>query len=197
MILVFLDTGGLSISISIHTFTQIRFPGSTNCLLLAVTVWCPSISLFRQLTVAATCSWFATELSSGQHHAVIWWTRVDADLLELNWMKPELSDGMLWRDHCAAVTCSLRCWLGRCRFKARTGKTRWQWFSSESPSLGCLDCIAARGTSARCSLLWCGLSVSLYVGHIDVATAEPIELLFGMWIWVGPRNHVLDGELVL
>ena len=197
MILVFLDTGGLSISISIHTFTQIRFPGSTNCLLSAVTVWCPSISLSHQLTVAATCSWFATELSSGQHHAVIWWTRVDADLLELNWMKPELSDGMLWRDHCAAVTCSLRCWLGRCRFKARTGKTRWQWFSSESPSLGCLDCIAARGTSARCSLLWRGLSISLYVGHIDVATAEPIELLFGMWMWVGPRNHVLDGELVL
>jgi len=24
-------------------------------------------------------------------------------------------------------------------------------------------------------------------------TAEPIEMLFGLWIWVGPRNHVLDG----
>ena len=23
--------------------------------------------------------------------------------------------------------------------------------------------------------------------------AEPIEILFGMWTWVGPRNHVLDG----
>ena len=23
--------------------------------------------------------------------------------------------------------------------------------------------------------------------------AEPIEILFGMWTWVGPRKHVLDG----
>jgi len=24
--------------------------------------------------------------------------------------------------------------------------------------------------------------------------AEPIEMLFGMWTWVGPRNYVLDGS---
>ena len=24
-------------------------------------------------------------------------------------------------------------------------------------------------------------------------TAEPIDLLFGLWIRTGPRNHVLDG----
>ena len=24
-------------------------------------------------------------------------------------------------------------------------------------------------------------------------TAEPIEMPFGMWAWVGPSNHVLDG----
>jgi len=29
------------------------------------------------------------------------------------------------------VECSLRCWLGRCRFKDRTEKTRWRWFSSQ------------------------------------------------------------------
>jgi len=23
--------------------------------------------------------------------------------------------------------------------------------------------------------------------------AKPTEMLFGMWIWVGPRKHVLDG----
>jgi len=23
--------------------------------------------------------------------------------------------------------------------------------------------------------------------------AEPVELLFGLWVWVGSRNHVLDG----
>ena len=23
--------------------------------------------------------------------------------------------------------------------------------------------------------------------------AEPIKTLFGMWPWVGPRNHVIDG----
>jgi len=25
-------------------------------------------------------------------------------------------------------------------------------------------------------------------------TAEPIEMPFGLWTWVGPRNHVLDGD---
>jgi len=24
-------------------------------------------------------------------------------------------------------------------------------------------------------------------------TAKPIKMLFGMWTWVGQRNHVLDG----
>jgi len=24
-------------------------------------------------------------------------------------------------------------------------------------------------------------------------TAEPVEMPFGLWIWVGPRKHVLDG----
>jgi len=28
---------------------------------------------------------------------------------------------------------------------------------------------------------------------ICAKTAEPIEMLFGMWTWVGPRKHVLDG----
>jgi len=25
-------------------------------------------------------------------------------------------------------------------------------------------------------------------------TAEPIEMTFGLWSWMGPRNHVLDGS---
>ena len=25
-------------------------------------------------------------------------------------------------------------------------------------------------------------------------TAEPIEMPFGFWAWMGPRNHVLDGS---
>jgi len=25
-------------------------------------------------------------------------------------------------------------------------------------------------------------------------TAEPIEMPFGIWIWVGPRKHVLVGD---
>jgi len=25
-------------------------------------------------------------------------------------------------------------------------------------------------------------------------TAEPIEIPFGFWAWIGPRNHVLDGS---
>jgi len=24
-------------------------------------------------------------------------------------------------------------------------------------------------------------------------TAEPIEMPFGLWVWMGPRNNVLDG----
>ena len=24
--------------------------------------------------------------------------------------------------------------------------------------------------------------------------AEPIEMLLGMWTWVGPRKHMLDGD---
>jgi len=24
-------------------------------------------------------------------------------------------------------------------------------------------------------------------------TAEPIDMPFGMWTWVGPKNHVLNG----
>ena len=38
------------------------------------------------------------------------------------------------------------------------------------------------------------LSVCLSVTTVSPAkTAEPIELPFGMWIRMGPRNHVLDG----
>jgi len=25
-------------------------------------------------------------------------------------------------------------------------------------------------------------------------TAEPMEMLFGIWTWVGPRKHVLGGD---
>ena len=27
-------------------------------------------------------------------------------------------------------------------------------------------------------------------------TAEPIDVLFGVWTWVGPRNHMLDGTQI-
>jgi len=39
-----------------------------------------------------------------------------------------------------------------------------------------------------------GLSVTLVSPAI---TPEPIEMLFGVWAWVGPRNHVLDGVYIL
>ena len=39
------------------------------------------------------------------------------------------------------------------------------------------------------------LSVGLSITIVEPAkTAEPIELPFEMWTWVGPRNHVLDGD---
>jgi len=28
---------------------------------------------------------------------------------------------------------------------------------------------------------------------ICAKTAEPIEMPFGLWAWMSPRNHVLDG----
>jgi len=37
-------------------------------------------------------------------------------------------------------------------------------------------------------------SVCLSVTIVSPAkTAKSIEMPFGLWIWVGPRNHVLDG----
>jgi len=39
-----------------------------------------------------------------------------------------------------------------------------------------------------------GLSVCRSVTVVSPAkTAEPIDILFGLWTRVGPRNHVLDG----
>jgi len=38
--------------------------------------------------------------------------------------------------------------------------------------------------------------IPLYKGHsvvICAKTAEPIEMQFGLWDWMDPRNHVLDG----
>jgi len=50
---------------------------------------------------------------------------------------------------------------------------------------------------AACYCRWSGvvcLSVSLSVCHDcePCRTAEPIEMPFGMWTWVGPRKHILD-----
>jgi len=32
-----------------------------------------------------------------------------------------------------------------------------------------------------------------YRDTICAKTAKPIEMSFGLWTWMGPRNHVLDG----
>jgi len=42
-----------------------------------------------------------------------------------------------------------------------------------------------------------GQSVCLYRSVIRVSpakTAEPVETPFGLWAWMGPRNHVLYGS---
>jgi len=46
------------------------------------------------------------------------------------------------------------------------------------------------GLSVCLSCLSVGLSVTLVS---PAKTAEPIEMPFGLWTLVGPRNHVLDG----
>ena len=39
------------------------------------------------------------------------------------------------------------------------------------------------------------VSVCLYVmGMIPAKTAEPIQMPVNIWAWVGPHNHVLDGD---
>ena len=39
-------------------------------------------------------------------------------------------------------------------------------------------------------------SVCTYIAGMNRAkTAEPIKMPFGMWAWVGLRNHILDGGL--
>jgi len=36
--------------------------------------------------------------------------------------------------------------------------------------------------------------LGLFVMIVSLAKrAEPIEMPFGIWTWVGPRNYVLDG----
>jgi len=43
-----------------------------------------------------------------------------------------------------------------------------------------------------------GLSVGLFVTIVSPAkTAEPIDMPFGLWTGVGPRNHVLVGVQIL
>jgi len=42
----------------------------------------------------------------------------------------------------------------------------------------------------RCSVV---LLVGLLVSHSCAKVTEPIVMQFRMWIWVGPRNHILDG----
>jgi len=43
-----------------------------------------------------------------------------------------------------------------------------------------------------------GLSVFLSVILVSLAkTAEPIEMSFGLWALMGPRNHVLDGVQII
>jgi len=39
------------------------------------------------------------------------------------------------------------------------------------------------------------LSVGLSITLVSPAkTAEPIEMPFGLWAWMGPRNHLLHGS---
>jgi len=50
----------------------------------------------------------------------------------------------------------------------------------------------SRGLSVVLSV---GQSVCLYVTVVSRAkTTEPIEMPFGLWTQVGPRNHVLDRD---
>jgi len=43
----------------------------------------------------------------------------------------------------------------------------------------------------RPSSVVCGLSVGLSVTLVSpTKTAEPIEMPFGLWAWMGPRNRV-------
>jgi len=47
--------------------------------------------------------------------------------------------------------------------------------------------------------MWCGLCVCVLVTTVSFYNDELIEVLFGIWTWVvvGPRNHILCGDLDL
>jgi len=61
---------------------------------------------------------------------------------------------------------------------------------------GLLGHIAVRcGCGVLSQMELYGLYVDLSVTVVSPAkTAEPIEMLFGLWTWVGSRNHVLAGD---
>jgi len=54
--------------------------------------------------------------------------------------------------------------------------------------------IASDGVASSVCLLVCQSACLLRPSALK-KTAEPIETPFGMWTWVGPRKHVLDGSL--
>ena len=52
-------------------------------------------------------------------------------------------------------------------------------------------------TEHTVSVLCVSLSVCLLVTTVSCAeTAEQIEIPFGVWTWVGPRNHVSGGPRI-
>jgi len=67
--------------------------------------------------------------------------------------------------------------------------------------LGCIAALARCGPLLQMGVAWSvnwsvGLSVCLCLSVTIVSpakTAEPVEMPFGLWTWVGPKNHVLDG----
>ena len=69
--------------------------------------------------------------------------------------------------------------------------------------LGCISALAIdvaycyRRGNVVCLSVGLSVSLSLSLAIVSIVspakTAEPIEVPFGMWTPVGPRNHVLDG----
>ena len=57
-----------------------------------------------------------------------------------------------------------------------------------------LDWLATSSTESACC--YCCSMVTLYAMSMSCAKpAEPVEMLFTIWTWVCPRNHVLYGLL--
>jgi len=75
--------------------------------------------------------------------------------------------------------------------------SHWRTGSIHLANQGQYGCRQLNQPSGLQILVYRCVSVWLFVTTTSCAkTAEPADMLFGLWSWVGPRNHVLGGAQI-